>query len=147
MIIIYLCKINLNKFYYKMIIFNTFDFNFIYSALLSVQMDIIGNIDITNIIVLTTILVSITSIIMLSTGSGKKVIDAIIKGLQIGAGATVIATGVNTGFGTKLKPSSNNDGKGSSNNDGKGSSNNDGKDSSNKTKSDGGSNNSNESKK
>jgi hypothetical protein len=69
-------------------------------------MDIIGNIDITNIIVFTTILVSITSIIMLSAGSGKKVVDAIIKGLQIGAGATVIATGVNTGFGTTLKPSS-----------------------------------------
>jgi hypothetical protein len=48
---------------------------------------------------------------MLSAGSGKKVVVAIIKGLQIGAGATVIATGVNTGFGTNLKPSSNNGGK------------------------------------
>ena len=100
-----------------MIKFNTFDFNFLYSALpyRRLAMDIIGNIDITNIIVFTTILVSITSIIMLSAGSGKKVVDAIIKGLQIGAGATVIATGVNTGFGTKLKPSSNNGGKEASN--------------------------------
>jgi hypothetical protein len=51
MIITYLCKINLNKIYYKMIKFNTFDFNSIYSALATLQMDIIGNIDITNIIV------------------------------------------------------------------------------------------------
>ena len=95
-----------------MIKFNTFDFNFIYSAL---QRYIIVNIDITNIIVFTTILVSITSIIRLSSGSGKRVVDAIIKGLQIGAGATVIATGVNTGFGKNFKPSSNNGGKESSN--------------------------------
>ena len=86
-----------------MIIFNTFDFK-----ILNSDQHIIGMIDIINIIVFTTRLVSITSIIMLMSGSGKKVVDVIVKGLQIGAGATVIATGINTGFGTKLKPSSNN---------------------------------------
>jgi hypothetical protein len=53
--------------------------------------------------------VIIVSIILLSTGGGlgKKVLDAAIKTVQFGAGATVIATGYNTGFGSKLKPSSN----------------------------------------
>jgi hypothetical protein len=51
----------------------------------------------------------IGSIILLSAGKGfgKKVVDAAIKTVQFGAGATVIATGYNTGFGSKLKPSSN----------------------------------------
>jgi hypothetical protein len=37
----------------------------------------------------------------------KKVLDTAIKTIQLGAGATVITTGYNTGFGSKLKPSSN----------------------------------------
>jgi hypothetical protein len=51
----------------------------------------------------------IGSMILLSAGKGlgKKVLDAAIKKVQLGAGATVIATGNNTGFGSKLKPSSN----------------------------------------
>ena len=88
-----------------MIKFNTFDFNFIYSL-----MDNIASIDITNIIVFTTILVSITSIIMLSSGSGKKIVDGLIKGLQAGAAGSVIATAVNTGFGTKLIKDKDNNG-------------------------------------
>jgi hypothetical protein len=44
----------------------------------------------------------IGAIILLSSGLGKKVLDAAIKTVQVGAGVTVIATGINTGLGTKL---------------------------------------------
>lgn len=48
-------------------------------------------------------------IILLSAGKGlgKKVLDAAIKIVQFGTGATVIATGYNTSFGSNLKLSSN----------------------------------------
>lgn len=38
----------------------------------------------------------IGSIILLSSGFGKKILDAAIKTIQVGAGVTVIATGINT---------------------------------------------------
>jgi hypothetical protein len=62
-------------------------------------MSMIGNIDISNIILLITILVYVTSIILLSSGTGKKIVEGLIKGVQVGAAGSVIATAINTEFG------------------------------------------------
>jgi|SRR5277367_635602 len=57
------------------------------------------------IIILGFDIVIITTLIYFSgKKAGEKIVDGLIKGLQIGAATTVIATGINTGFGTKLKP-------------------------------------------
>jgi len=51
-------------------------------------------------------IITISSIILFSN-FGKKVIENAVRIIQVGAGGTVIATGINTGFGTKLaKPQS-----------------------------------------
>jgi hypothetical protein len=60
------------------------------------------------------------SIINFSGKAGKTIIDGVIKAGQLLAGATVVATGYNTGFGTKLiknSGSSNGSGDNNPNND------------------------------
>jgi uncharacterized membrane protein YczE len=44
----------------------------------------------------------IGAIILLSSSLDKKILESAIKTVQVGVGVTVIATGINTGLGTKL---------------------------------------------